>query len=155
MLALDQYYICYVKCRVINDSQLSWRRCGDVLCDTFVVIGIRVSVKITTGGPGGPGVRAQVGVRRAATRPLGPVAVVHGVRDPGPGARPEHGVRVRCDGPALHSPGQGRGGGGRRAGGRGRGVISQRGAGGAAAGPPLVAQVIRVVVIGSPPPARR
>ena len=51
-----------------------WRLCRD----TFVVIGIRVSVKVTTGGPG-PGVGAQVGVRRAPARPLGPVAVVHGV----------------------------------------------------------------------------
>jgi len=52
-----------------------------------VVIGIRVAVKITTGGPG-PGVGAEVGVPRSRARPLGPVGVVHGVRHPGPGAGP-------------------------------------------------------------------
>ena len=60
-------------------------------CDTFVVIGIRVSVKITTGGPGAR-VGAEVGVPRSRARPLCPVAVVHDVRHPRSGAGPGHGM---------------------------------------------------------------
>ena len=105
-----------------------------------------MAVKVTTGGSG-PGVGAQVGVRRARARPLRPVAVVHGVRHPGPGAGPEHEERIvnqyhRMNGYG-YSPGQSRGGGGGRCSrGLSRGVICQCGGAAASTGPALVAEVV-------------
>ena len=103
-----------------------------------------MAVKVTTGGSG-PGVGAQVGVRRARARPLRPVAVVHGVRHPGPGAGPEHEEHIvnqyhRMSG---YSPGQSRGGGcGRCSRGLSRGVICQCRGAAASTSPALVAEVV-------------
>ena len=103
-----------------------------------------MAVKVTTGGSG-PGVGAQVGVRRARARPLSPVTVIHGVRHPGSGAGPEHEEHIVTHYHLMrgHSPGQSRGrGGGRCSRGLSRGVIRQGGGAAASTGPALVAEIV-------------
>ena len=62
-------------------------------------------IKVTTGGAGA-GVGTEVGVRPARCRPcpLSPVAVIHGVRHPGPGAGPRTRAVTSATSGERHSP---------------------------------------------------